>query len=448
MLAGCIAAATIAPARASPMSEAAAQLACGDEAAATGALEHLARAPTAPFGVPDESLSGEDVALASAAIDGLLDALGNARQRFPGLAPRIDALMAGWDFCALTSGELRWDLLADDPAEAQAVRQRPPALLSPLFGRGFAVWSLLPRGANGRPRWEAQRAVPPEISPPQCQRERFATPHGSLPALPDPAQLVDATCQGPPPPSAPAATPPAPRTTAAPRPPPPTARTQRLEPEPAEVPEVASSSTRDGISPLPGTLSVSASLSATGRLGTGLGISLAPRANTFVRAGLGWGFTSKWQETFDPEPSWSWGLGYDDWRTGTVSAQLNHWGPLRRIPPRSVLANATAALGYKVPLGKRLGKRFSLRVDLTTPLTWSPALGAGVSLKLPAHCFASLGVSQKLAEATPPSWSYVVGRSLWKPGTLSIILANYGPNQVPAPNPRNLVLSLSWSWKL
>lgn len=429
------------------MSEAAAQLACGDETEATSALRRLAAASTTRFGVPDESLDDDDASLASAAIDSLLDALGAARQRFPNLAPAIDELVAKWDFCALTSGELRWDLLAEGPT----VQQRAPALLSPLFGRGFAAWSLLPRGAAGRPRWDAQRAEPPETLPPQCQRERFATPHGSLPALPAPQHLVDLACQGPPlpPPPAPVAT-----VEAAPRrspPPPPPSRQKPIAAKPrqvAEVREVASSSTRDGLSPLPGTLSVSATLSATGRLGTGLGISVAPRANTFVRAGLGWGITSKWQEAFDPEPSWSWGLGYDDWRTGTVSAQLNHWGPLRRVPSRGELANATAAVGYKVPLGERLGKHLSLRVDLTSPLTWSPALGVGVSLKLPASCFLSVGASQKLAESTRPTWTYVLGRSLWKPRTLSIILANYGPNQVPEPNLRNFVLSVSWSWKL
>lgn len=426
------------------MSEAAAQLACGDEPAATGALERLAAAPAERFGVPDESLGGDDPSLASAAIDSLLDALGNARQRYPRLAPAIDALVTKWDFCALTSGESRWDLLG----EGLVVQQRAPAVLSPLSGRGFAAWSLLPRSAAGRPRWDAQRATPPDTLPPQCQREHFAPPHGSLPALPPPEHLVDRACEGPPTP-APVAELAGPQATAAPPPKPPSKKGIAAKPlEPPEVREVASSSTRDGISPLPGTLSVSASLSATGRLGTGLGISLAPRANTFVRAGLGWGLTSKWQEAFDLEPSWSWGLGYDNWRAGTVSAQLNHWGPLRRIPARSTLANATAALGYKVPLGKRLGKRGSLRADLTTPLTWSPALGIGVSLKLPASCFVSVGVSQKLLEATRPSWTYVVGRALWKPKTLSIILSNYGPNQVPAANLRNLVLSVSWSWKL
>lgn len=445
MWAGWFAAAMSVPARASPMSEAAAQLACGDEPAATGALERLSAAATARFGVPDESLGGDDATLASAAIDSLLDALGNARQRFPHLAPAIDALVAKWDFCALTSGELRWDLLGDGPL----VQQQAPALLSPMAGRGFAAWSLLPRSADGRPRWDARRAEPPETLPPQCQRERFTTPHGSLPALPAPAHLIDDACQGPPPPvpQPSAAAPPVAPLRPAAKP----VKKQPIASKPREVPqvhEVASSSTRDGISPLPGTVSMSATLSATGRLGTGLGISLAPRTNTFVRAGLGWGITSKWQAAFDPEPSWSWGFGYDDWRTGTVSAQLNHWGPLRRLPSRSELANATAALGYKVPLGERLGKHLSLRVDLTTPLTWSPALGVGVSLKLPAHCFASLGVSQKLLEATRPSWTYVVGRSLWKPKTLSIILANYGPNSVPKANLRNFVLSLSWSWKL
>lgn len=426
------------------MSQAAAQLACGDEAAAATALEQLGRAPTTPFGVPDESLTGADRTLASAAIDSLLDALGNARQRFPHLASRVDELLARWDFCALTSRELRWDLLAG----AGTVQQRAPALLSPLAGRGFAAWSLLPRSAAGRPRWDAQLAAPLEALPPQCEPPSFVPPHGSLPALPAPALLVDATCQGPPPPP-----PAAPPTAAAQQrvpavPPPPPAPAATAPAEVREVREVASSSTRDGLSPLPGTLSASASLSATGRVGAGLGLSLAPRANTFVRAGLGWTITSQWQEALDLEPRWSWGLGYDDWRAGTISAQLNHWGPLRRLPSRSTLANAVAALGYKVPLGKRTSKRLSLRVDLTTPLTWSPALGLGVSVKLPAHCFASLGVSQKLAEATRPSWTYVVGRSLWKPGTLSVILANYGPNQVPAPNPKNLVLSLSWSWKL
>ena len=443
---GAVAAAR-APGLASPLGDAATQLACGERAQAAAALLLLAAAPHQGFGVPDESLTGTDGELASAAYDNLLDALAAARRRFPDLADQIDALLASWDFCALTAEEERWDLRL---AEGQPWR-RAPATISPLLGRGFAAWGLLPRRARGRPSWTAAALQDDSALVPQCQAQQpgSSPPHGPMPALPAAVRGVDASCEGPPPPVT-AEAPVAP-------PPPAPARAQAVSapPRPAaravpEVPakDVASPTTREGLSPLPGTVAASATASAAGNLGGAVGVSVAPWRNVFVRAGLGWRALTRWEETFGLEPTWSWGLGYDDWHVGTVSAQLNHWGPLRRLPDLGALEQAVANVGYKVALPAALGKVLSLRVDVSTPLTWAPSLGVGMGLKLPASCFVSLGVSKKLLDESALSWTYVLGRSQWKPGTLSLLVSNYGPNQVPALNLRNLALTVSWSWKL
>ncbi len=447
---------------------------CQDEAAAAAALDALEAAPTAPFGLPDESLSGTDDAIDSLAYDNLLDALAVARQRFPELAPRIDQLVARWDFCELTAEGERWDLSLGAPvatsAPARLSRRRSPRV-SPLLGSGFAAWGLLPRRAGGRPRFSDGTAIPRSAGgpadAPQCQQQASlrSTPAGPLPAVPDEDPAPDAECIRPPPPPSPgpqagsahlagagsgSGSGPAVKKPGASRP----ATGNGLDQDPVRelasplARDVASPITRDAASPPPGTFSAQLVVTATGNVNTGAGLSLAPPIkNTFARVGLSWRWITEWEEDADLEPSWSWGLGYDDWRPGTFSLQLNHWGPLRRFK-KTAIEGAVLAFGYKIPLPKGPARYLSMRAELSTPLTWSPSAGAGVAFKLPRAFFLSLGISQKLIEQTRPTWSYVLGRSRWKAGTLAVILANYGPTRVGELNPRGLALTVSWSWSL
>lgn len=446
-------------AEASPMQAAMRALACGETVAEVErGLAALEAAPTAPFGVPDESLAGTDLELDSGAYDSLLDALALARQRFPELGMRIHALLERWDFCALTARGERWDLAV---SEAGIVRRRP-ARISPLLGSGYAAWSLLPRSAGGRPRFaDVSMLAAPAGSVahgPQCREGGTLqlTPMGPLPMAVEEGDEVDEDCAPPPPPPPPPAPANASATRAHDEREGATAAKAARSPTDREVTaedsrEVASPDTRDASATLPGTISASLTASATGNVNLGTGISLAPWRNTFVRAGLSWRLVTAWDEAAasasDAEPSWSWGIGYDDWHPGTFSLQLNHWGPLRRLQQKAI-EGAVATLGYKVPLPKRWAERLSLRADLSTPLTWSPAFGAGVAFKLPRYFFFSLGISQKLLEGTSPTWSYVLGRSRWKAGTLALVLANYGPNRLDQLNLRGLALTASWSWSL
>jgi hypothetical protein len=314
-------------AEASPMQTAMRALACGETVAEVErGLDALEAAPTAPFGVPDESLAGTDLELDSGAYDSLLDSLALARQRFPELGMRILALLERWDFCALTARGERWDLAVGE-ADQGVVRRRP-ARMSPLLGSGYAAWGLLPRSAGGRPRFvEGSMLTAPAGSvaqSPQCREGGTLqlTPMGPLPMAVDEGDDVDETC-APPPPTPPPAPPPekvAPEGAhgqgeAA------TAAKAARAPTTGEVTaedsrEVASPDTRDAAATLPGTISASLTASATGNLNLGTGVSLAPWRNTFVRAGLSWRLVTDWDEAAatpsDAEPSWSWGIGYDD----------------------------------------------------------------------------------------------------------------------------------------
>jgi hypothetical protein len=469
-------------ARGSPMSEATAQLACGGAAEATGAVARLEAARVGAYGLPDEQLgaaadeaaaaaSASDAGAASAsdlgdatgidsvAYDALLNALGMARQRFPELSGRIDALVARWDFCTMTARGERWDLVQRDGV----VRRQWPARISPVMGKGFAVWGLLPRRANGRPVWQgADRGSVLESGRGggRCELGVVVqqTPGGPLPMVPPEEMEQDLACQGPPPPPPPeepaaemaggdGATA---RRASTPR----EQRRGRGAPDDDAVEAapsgVASAATRDGAAGLPGTISAQLTVTARGTVSAGAGVSVAPWRNVFARVGLSWRIATEGEleDATALEPTWSWGVGYDDWRAGTFSLQLNHWGPLRRGGGSAALEGAVADLGYKVPLPKWLARWMSLRGDLVTPLSWSPAVSAGISFKLPAACFLSLGISQKLAGDTGPTWTYVLGRSRWKPGTLALVLANYGPNQIDELRLRGLALTVSYSWKL
>jgi hypothetical protein len=435
------------PATASPLQDTAAELACGDRGAVERALTALESAPVSRFGLPDESLSGRDTELRSVAYDAVLDALARAKLRFPELTHRIGALIEHWDFCALTADDNRWDLALLDGK----VERRAPSRMSPFMGDGFAAWGLIPRIDHGRPRWSPDAITGLDSTfVAQCPSQPIldVTPSGPLPAIPAGSAEPDGGCRGPPPLLAPLAMVVGPAETPAPRRDPAvtTNSIAKTAQPPREHPEFASPDTRDGAIPLPGTIAAQFSAGVTGTLSSGLSASVAPVARTFLRTGLSWRLATKWDESFDLEPSWSWGLGYDDWRVGTVSVQLNHWGPIRSNSGWLALKGAVANLGYKVPLPRVLGRYLSARTDLSSPLTWSPSVGFGLALKLPFAMFLSVGCSIKLLEQATPTWSYVVGRSQWKAGTLAVVAANYGPNQIPDLNPRGISISASWSW--
>ena len=418
---------------ASPLRDEISVLACGDREARAGALTRLDDAPRGALGLPDESLAMPAIEVHGHVIDRLLEVLSEAR-RDPELAPRIDALVASWNYCAITADERVWDVRLEDGTLHRAQQAYP----STVAGRGFTAWGLIPRLAGGRP------VTTPGESSATCDVATVSEmPWGSIGEL-RAAIGFDPTCDRPPARAVPvvaAITRPAEQARARAR-----AETLRpaAHPPPRELGDLASHA---GVV-APHVRGVSASMfarqSLAGKLDTGTLLSWSPRSSTFVRTGATWQLGRAFSADASATPTWSLGLGYDDWHPGTWSFQVNQWGSVVPGDGWSIVRTAAAELAYKVRLGAALGRHLGLKLALSSKLSWGPAAGVSVSVKLPRAGFASIGAS---TTGGHPTWTYVLGRSTWMPGSLSIIFANFGPNSLPRPNLiAHSALTASWSW--
>lgn len=422
---------------ASPLREQITDLACGDGSVRQRALLALEQAPRGMLGLPDESLGAPATDVNAYVIDRLLEVLGEVRQRDPAIAARIDALVTSWNYCSVTANEHAWDLRIDGPT-VQRTQQPYP---STTAGRGFTAWGLIPRRAGGRP-------TIPDLGEPKdtCDVALLpTTPSGSL-AAPHLAIGPDPTCE-PPRGLASQQELSETRVQTVIRPVTPLA-SQRLPARPGAA--IGTITAGSGVPQLE-KAGVSASVffrqALAGKLDSGIQLSWSPWTSTFVRLGATWPLARDLSLDASAKPTWSLGIGYDDWHPGTWSFQINQWGPSVPADGWKIASTATAELAYKVKLGDSLGARLGLKLAASSKLTWSPTIGAAVSVKLPHAWFASVGAATSLTTADRPTWTYVLGRSTWRARSLSIILANFGPNRIPEANfVAHSAITASWGW--
>lgn len=453
--------------QADPLASALHALHCArDDESAAAALTAVERIPTDPFALPTEQGANGPVVRA-AQIDALLLFLQRVQQQFPAQRRRVEQLVLSWNYCDLLNGREVWDLALEG-----GVQVRAPDPAKRVY-RGFEAWGLRKGGS-------AERIVPrlfddPSLAP--GQREWFIsdTVHGHC--FPDPIsglrpfddeagessvlgahaaerdRIADLTapeidevlalCPAPLPPPAPAAV-------AAPSPPP--------EPEPEPPPlvsaalivanpsegtsgVVAAPATTEGAGPkLGGNFYFSAPLKE-GASSAGIRMTLVPAKNVFVRTGI----NERLDET-GRLPTYSYGVGYNDWHSGTFSIELNHWGP---IPVDRVnLKGAQLDFGYKVSLPEVLAEHFGLGVGLTVPFSRALSLSCGANLKVFGDWFVMSGV-RWTPEEELYSWVYGFGVWSWKPYTFSLTYNNWGVNEAFDANfVKNGSVTLAWSWVL
>lgn len=144
--------------------------------------------------------------------------------------------------------------------------------------------------------------------------------------------------------------------------------------------------------------------------------------------------------------SYSWGLGYSDWHAGTVSYQLNNYGPIK---PGEGLAidKAVGNIGYSVK-SKTLDKlKLGLSGSIDIPVEGDPALNAGLQWSPKENWFIRAGINQPL-NGGDPSWSYGFGYSNWRPNKINIAYSNYGPNELFDTNfKKNGSITISYNWE-
>ena len=402
--------------------------------------------------------SDADGATRASDVDLLLLRLHRLTERVPSLRGDVEALVLSWHYCVLTAGGQLWDLTGD----GQVVPAREPF---PAGGEGFTRWGfradsapvdldLIQRGPLGPGQLEAflhvllvERCFSGVAAPGSLYE-----PVGRLPPVPPPSAPWLPHCPAPelphPPSTAsPSVTPPStPGVVPVSVPPKPNAH---LSVAPLTG-MTAGSPFNTGAPPAPAAvgLRLSGAYYTTFHLATGMDVgataSYSPFDGAFVRAGV----VHALGDERLPLVRYGWGLGYDDWHPGTVSLQLNNWGP---IAPSNGLAwrEAQLDLGYKAPLPDWLGEYLGLSAHASTTWGHLPAFSLSATVKPVDRLSAS--VSLIMAPWAPQhlSWSYSFGFSDWHPFTVSVVYANWGPNKLTQLNfVQNGAFSLALSWAL
>ena len=142
---------------------------------------------------------------------------------------------------------------------------------------------------------------------------------------------------------------------------------------------------------------------------------------------------------------YSWGLGYDDWHTGTWTVQLNNYEPIK--PGEGLyIDKAIASVGYKV------NSKFLKKHKLNSTLTWSkqiegdPRLSASLKWSPKSYWFIK-GILIAPLEGGKPSYNYLFGYDDWHPKSFGFEYSNYDQNPLDETNFRKGRFSLTYKWK-
>lgn len=155
------------------------------------------------------------------------------------------------------------------------------------------------------------------------------------------------------------------------------------------------------------------------------------------------GFT--WSEDDLDSPSYYWGIGYEDWHTGTWGFELNNWGPLK--PGDGLgLDKAIASVNYKFASTLLSDKNLSSSISLSSGNGARPAATLAGSWSPKPNWFVRTLFTQPLMGGAT-TWTYGFGYNDWNLKTWALEYNNWGRNHALDPNfKKNGLVTLSWKW--
>lgn len=143
---------------------------------------------------------------------------------------------------------------------------------------------------------------------------------------------------------------------------------------------------------------------------------------------------------------YSWGLGYDDWHTGTWTVQLNNYETLR-IGDGLKVEKAIASIGYKLDLKflkenklkstVSLNKQIEGDTKLSTSIHWSPRKNWFIKGILIAPLEGGGGLR----------YNYLFGYDDWRPKSFGFEYSNYESNPLGETNFSDGRIALTYKWK-
>lgn len=142
---------------------------------------------------------------------------------------------------------------------------------------------------------------------------------------------------------------------------------------------------------------------------------------------------------------YSWGLGYDDWHTGTWTAQLNNYDAIK--PGEGLkIEKAIASVGYKVD--SELLKKNKLRssITLSKQIEGDPKLSVSLKWSPKSYWFVK-GILIQPLDGGDPVYNYLFGYDDWHPKAFGFEYSNYDSNPLKETNFRKGRFSLTYKWK-
>ncbi|MBU0501099.1 MAG: hypothetical protein KJ558_10360 [Gammaproteobacteria bacterium] len=177
----------------------------------------------------------------------------------------------------------------------------------------------------------------------------------------------------------------------------------------------------------------------------GMNLSWTPMQNIFVR--MGFDHPSKLPDPKNPDKRWtySWGVGYSDWHPGTLSVQLNNWGPLLSGDGLA-MEKAVLNLNYKIDSKWLRDRKIAGSLGFDAPVSSRPSFNTSWQWSPIEPWFLRVSL-QKSVEEGEWKWSYNFGRWDWHPFTLALTYDNWGPNKLGESNfVKNGAVTLSYSF--
>ncbi|MEM7468772.1 MAG: hypothetical protein AAF387_18040 [Pseudomonadota bacterium] len=170
--------------------------------------------------------------------------------------------------------------------------------------------------------------------------------------------------------------------------------------------------------------------------------SWAPKKNWFLR----------WSPSYSSasgEFAHSWGIGYSDWRPGTWSFQLNHWGPIL-FEDGFDEEGAIGTVSYKVKSELLQKLKIGLSGSWNIPMRGGiEASSVSITMQLTVWkgWYVRTTASKPTRGGRPVRYNYQFGYYDWRPGKWRIEYANYSASKRPFENLLDGAITINRSWQ-
>ncbi len=142
---------------------------------------------------------------------------------------------------------------------------------------------------------------------------------------------------------------------------------------------------------------------------------------------------------------YSWGLGYDNWRTGTWTVQLNNYEVLKPGDGLKI-EKAIASVGYKIDSDFLKDNKLSSTVTLSKQIEGDPKLSTSLQWSPKKYWFIK-GILIAPLDGSDFQYNYLFGYDDWHPKSFGFEYSNYESNPLGKSNFSKGRFALTYKWK-